>query len=105
MEASIQAAAEGLREADSILFVTGAGLSADSGLPTYRGVGGLYERETTEEGVPIEVALSGGMLRRDPALCWRYLREIGLATRGARAPTPGTGRSRPSSAPGSASGS
>ena len=25
----------------SILFVTGAGMSADSGLPTYRGVGGL----------------------------------------------------------------
>lgn len=29
-----------LRKARSVLFVTGAGLSADSGMPTYRGVGG-----------------------------------------------------------------
>jgi NAD-dependent deacetylase len=32
-----------LRRSRSILFITGAGLSADSGLPTYRGIGGLYE--------------------------------------------------------------
>jgi NAD-dependent deacetylase len=33
---------EHLGRARSILFVTGAGRSADSGLPTYRGIGGLY---------------------------------------------------------------
>lgn len=60
-----------------ILFITGAGLSADSGLPTYRGIGGLYEREMTEEGVPIEVALSGEMFQERPELCWKYLAEIG----------------------------
>ena len=31
-----------LRPARRLLFITGAGLSADSGLPTYRGIGGLY---------------------------------------------------------------
>ncbi len=44
----------------------------------YRGLGGLYNGET-EDGLPIEVALSGPTLRRDPALCWKYLAEIGRA--------------------------
>ena len=34
--------AKELSKARRVLFVTGAGISADSGLPTYRGVGGLY---------------------------------------------------------------
>ena len=34
----------------SLLFITGAGISADSGLPTYRGIGGLYNNEHPEEG-------------------------------------------------------
>lgn len=29
--------------------ITGAGISADSGLPTYRGIGGLYNDRTTED--------------------------------------------------------
>lgn len=72
-----------LRDAEATLFVTGAGLSADSGLPTYRGVGGLYERELTDEGIPIEVALSGEMLGHRPDLSWKYLWEIGAACAGA----------------------
>jgi NAD-dependent deacetylase len=51
--AAVDAAARILRRARSVLFVTGAGISADSGLPTYRGVGGLYESDATEEGLPI----------------------------------------------------
>jgi NAD-dependent deacetylase len=72
------------RRAQSLLFVTGAGLSADSGLPTYRGIGGLYDREITEEGFAIEEALSGEMLRRRPEICWKYLLQIESACRGAR---------------------
>lgn len=67
----------------SVLFVTGAGLSADSGLPTYRGVGGLYEGQSVEEGIPIEEALSGTMFRRNPDLTWKYIRQIEAACRGA----------------------
>ncbi|HEY0289005.1 MAG TPA: NAD-dependent deacylase [Pseudomonas sp.] len=70
--------AAALRHADRILIITGAGLSADSGLPTYRGVGGLYNGRT-DDGLPIEVALSGPMLRRDPALCWKYIAQLGSA--------------------------
>lgn len=77
-------AAACLAEARRALFVTGAGLSADSGLPTYRGVGGLYDGGATEDGVPIEVALSGPMFRRDPALSWKYIAQIEAACRGAR---------------------
>lgn len=66
------------------LFVTGAGMSADSGLPTYRGIGGLYAGMSTADGVEIEDALSGEMLRRDPALCWKYIHQIERACRGAR---------------------
>lgn len=75
---NIDKAARALRGAERILIITGAGLSADSGLPTYRGLGGLYNG-ATEEGLPIEVALSGPTLQRDPALCWKYLAEIGRA--------------------------
>lgn len=74
----IDKVAQALAVAERILIITGAGLSADSGLPAYRGLGGLYNGET-EDGLPIEVALSGPTLQRDPALCWKYLAEIGRA--------------------------
>ena len=72
-----------MRDAESLLFITGAGLSADSGLPTYRGIGGLYDDADTDDGVAIEDALSGPMFRRDPALTWKYIRQIEQACRGA----------------------
>jgi NAD-dependent deacetylase len=64
--------------------VTGAGISADSGLPTYRGIGGLYETDATEEGLPIEVLLSGETLARHPERTWKHLGAIERACRGAR---------------------
>jgi NAD-dependent deacetylase len=72
-----------LRGASSVLFITGAGISADSGLPTYRGIGGLYEETETPEGIPIEEALSGEMMRRNPALTWKYIHQIEASARGA----------------------
>jgi len=74
---------EKIAVASRVLFVTGAGISADAGLPTYRGVGGLYAGEPTAEGVPIEEALSGRMLQERPSLCWKYIRQIEEAGRGA----------------------
>lgn len=84
MDELIAEAARRLAPLQDILFVTGAGISADSGLPTYRGVGGLYDAGETEDGLPIEVCLSGPMFRREPARTWRYIREIEAACRGAR---------------------
>lgn len=73
-----------LASARSLLFITGAGISADSGLPTYRGIGGLYDMDVTEEGFPIEEVLSGRMMQARPALTWKYLAEIGRAAFAAR---------------------
>lgn len=66
-----------------MLFITGAGLSADSHLPTYRGVGGLYNDQYTAEGIPIEEALSGQMLKLRPELTWGHISRIESACRGA----------------------
>ena len=84
MDKVIARVAQAIKQAERILLITGAGLSADSGLPTYRGLGGLYNGHTAE-GLPIEEALSGPMLQRDPALCWKYLAELGKACLGAQA--------------------
>lgn len=73
-----------LRDCRSLLFITGAGISADSGLPTYRGIGGLYDLDLTEDGLAIEEILSGPMIRQDPELTWKYLIKIARAARGAR---------------------
>jgi len=72
-----------LQRTRSILFITGAGISADSGVPTYRGIGGLYEVDLTEEGLPIEEVLSGPMLHERPELTWKYLGKIADAAQGA----------------------
>jgi NAD-dependent deacetylase len=67
----------------SVLFLTGAGLSADSGLPTYRGVGGLYDDRPDPGGISIERALSGPMFAARPGLTWGKLLQIERACRGA----------------------
>ncbi len=73
----------GLLSASSdLLFITGAGVSAESGLPTYRGVGGLYEDDDlTEDGVPVEAALSGKMIETRPEVSWRHISRIENACR------------------------
>ncbi len=79
---AIAEAADYIKQARSILFVTGAGISVDSGLPTYRGPGGLYDGTMTPDGIPIEEVLSGRTLQKNPALTWKYLWEIASAVRG-----------------------
>lgn len=69
--------------AGRILFITGAGISADSGLPTYRGIGGLYHERLTDDGLTIEEALSGAMMGKRPEIAWKYIAEIEANCRGA----------------------
>ena len=73
-----------LAGAGSALFITGAGLSADSGLPTYRGIGGLYDGQMLAHGQPIEAVLSGQMLASRPEVTWRYLLDVEARYREAR---------------------
>jgi NAD-dependent deacetylase len=68
-----------IARAERLLFITGAGISADSGLPTYRGVGGLYQDRHTADDIPVEVALSGGMFEYRPAITWKYIWQVGEA--------------------------
>ena len=59
----------------SIVILTGAGLSAESGLATFRGPGGLWE------GHRVEDVCTPDALHRDPALVHRFYdeRRAGLA--------------------------
>lgn len=83
IEGKLRKVAELLTSAESILFITGAGISADSGLPTYRGTGGLYNGEITEEGMSIEHALSADVFDAKPEITWKYLAQIEHLCRGA----------------------
>ena len=84
MKSGIEEIARLMKDARSILFITGAGISADSGLPTYRGIGGLYNDTATDEGIPIETALAGEMLETRPEVTWKYLSQIEARCRKAR---------------------
>ncbi len=79
----IKLLADKLAKARRLFVVTGAGISADSGLPTYRGIGGLYDNRDTDDGLPIEKALSGPVFRTQPEITWKYLAEIEQGARGA----------------------
>ena len=79
----VEQAVELLRGSRSLLFITGAGLSADSGLPTYRGIGGLYDGRDAEEGMPIEALLSAEAITARPDLTWKYLLQVEQASRAA----------------------
>ena len=63
-----------LRGIRSMGVITGAGVSAESGIRTYRGKGGLYDDE--EEGQRTVEALSGSTLRADPDRTWRVVAEL-----------------------------
>ena len=53
----------------SVLVLTGAGVSAESGIPTFRDAGGLWEQYPVEQVATLEG------FARDPALVWRFYSE------------------------------
>jgi NAD-dependent deacetylase len=72
---------ERLAAARSLCVLTGSGISAESGLPTFRGVGGLWRDHRVEE-----LASPEGFAR-DPVLVWSWYDERRRAHR-AVAPSP-----------------
>ncbi|HEY1728812.1 MAG TPA: NAD-dependent deacylase [Candidatus Baltobacteraceae bacterium] len=58
-----------LQLAKSVFVLTGSGISAESGLPTFRGVGGLWRTHRVEE-----LASPEGFAR-DPHLVWSWYNE------------------------------
>lgn len=70
----------------SVGAITGAGVSSESGVRTYRGKGGIYDDPV--EGERTVEALSGPTFRRDPERTWRVIRDLLAQAWNAR-PNPG----------------
>jgi NAD-dependent deacetylase len=79
---SVERAAELLFGAQSGVAFTGAGISAESGIPTFRGEGGLWTKYD-----PVKVASIDSFLQ-DPGAYWKVSKERGPAVLAAR-PNPG----------------
>src|SRR5271169_1642741 len=62
----MHAVREWLREATSIAVLTGAGVSAESGVPTFRGQNGLWKQYRAED------LATPGAFARDPKLVWEW---------------------------------
>jgi NAD-dependent deacetylase len=76
LDEALDLAAHILRGAKKVAALTGAGVSAESGLATFRGAGGLWE------GHKVEDVATPRAFARDPALVWRFynLRRANLGT-------------------------
>ena len=62
-----------LARARRVVALTGAGVSSESGLPTFRGPGGMWKRRRPEELATPEAFLA------DPRLVWSWYRHRALA--------------------------
>lgn len=64
--ALIEAVKKRLNDAGRVAVLTGAGVSAESGVPTFRGTGGLWKNFRAEE------LATPGAFARDPELVWQW---------------------------------
>ena len=69
LETQVERAAALLSEARSAIAFTGAGISAESGIPVYRGDGGLWTKFDPYKVAHIETFMN------DPAQYWSYSRD------------------------------
>src|SRR6476646_6060321 len=66
LEPALNRAAGIVAAAERVAVLTGAGVSAESGLATFRGAGGLWE------GQRVEDVATPFAFQRDPELVWRF---------------------------------
>ncbi len=59
-------ALELIKNAKKVAILTGAGISAESGVPTFRGRGGLWQKHRADELATPEA------FRKDPVLVWKF---------------------------------
>ncbi len=81
VDADVAELRERLASARAITVLTGSGISAESGLPTFRGTGGLWRTHRVEQ-----LASPAGFAR-DPQLVWTWYAERRKAHAGVR-PSP-----------------
>src|SRR4051812_14477635 len=75
-ESDLARAADWLKSASRVAVLTGAGVSAESGVPTFRDADGLWE------GYAFEEVATPGAFARNPEVVWRFYnqRRANLAT-------------------------
>ena len=66
MDSSLRVVSQHIKGATSVAVLTGAGVSAESGIPTFRDPGGLWQQYRPEE------LASPDAFRRDPRLVWEW---------------------------------
>jgi NAD-dependent deacetylase len=82
LEQGLNEAARILHAAERVAVLTGAGVSAESGVATFRGAGGLWE------GHRVEDVATPSAFERDPTLVWRFYNARRAGLRQVR-PNPG----------------
>jgi len=73
---------EFLAAANRLIVFTGAGISAESGIPTYRGAGGIWTKYNPEKYASIDY------FRRDPGYYWRFFKEVRMGMMTSAEPSP-----------------
>jgi len=82
IEEQVARAADMLRAASQVVALTGAGVSAESGVATFRGAGGLWE------GSPVSEVATPDAFAADPVRVWRFYEARRRQLAGVR-PNPG----------------
>lgn len=70
MNDDLERAAQAVREAQRIAAFTGAGISAESGIPTYRGEGGMWSKYDPDKYANIHY------FQQDPSYYWNFFKEV-----------------------------
>jgi len=79
LQSNVSNAAETLQDCRRLLVLTGAGMSADSGIPTFRGDGGVWENHNALELATPEA------FKKNPDLVWDWYRDRRLKIAGCEA--------------------
>jgi NAD-dependent deacetylase len=66
----IKSVASDIKNSNYIVAFTGAGISAESGIPTYRGEGGLWQKYDPDKYANINYFC------KDPSYYWNFFREV-----------------------------
>lgn len=67
-----------------LLFITGAGISVESGIRAYRGTNGVWTENKEIDGVPVKEIMTGMMIRSRPELTWKGIAQSELIIRNAQ---------------------